>query len=103
MLQIEYLEGNKVKVTATFKVPDENGVLTDPAAVTFTARARGAAKTAYVFGVASEVTKSSTGIYVFTFVPVIGHWWVHVQGTGAAYAAAELEFDIDDAKALATP
>lgn len=100
------MEGTKAVVRAEFRVPDDVGVLTDPTAVTFTARRRLSGQlqtpTPYAFGTASEVTKVSTGIYELTFTPAEGTWYVHVQGTGAAYAAAEVTFVIEHAEALTT-
>jgi hypothetical protein len=99
-----FMEGTKAVVRAEFRVPDDDGVLTDPAAVTFTARHRLSGvlqtPTAYVYGVAPEVTRVSTGIYELTFVPTEGTWYVHVQGTGPAHAAGEATFVIEHAEAL---
>lgn len=104
------VEGNKWIVRAEFRVPPgAGGVLTNPATVTFTARRRrelgdaasAYAPTAYVFGTDSEVTNPSTGVFVLTFEPAQGTWAVHVQGTGAAYAASEVSFVVDRAEALA--
>ena len=103
-VSVHMMEGTKAVVTAEFRVPDGDGVLTNPTATTFTARRRLAGKlqtpTAYVMGTASEVTNPSIGILVLTFVPAEGTWYVHVQGTGAAYAAGEVSFVIEHAEAL---
>jgi hypothetical protein len=105
------VEGNQRIVRAVFRVPDENGVLTDPSTVVFTARRRREkgddaadyAPTVYTFGIDPEVTKTvgvPTGSFDFKFTPTQGTWWVHVQGTGAATAAGEIGFVVDRAEAL---
>lgn len=96
-----YTQGNEIVVRAEFRVPDDAGVLTDPSTVTFTARKRSDTGTAYEYGTDSEVTRSSAGIFLLTFIPGPGHWYVHVQGTGTAHAAEKIEFDIDESEALA--
>lgn len=98
-----YVRGNKVIARAEFRVPDETGPLTDPSTITFTAtkQERNATPTTYVYGVASEVIRVSAGIYELALVPAEGTWHVHVQGTGAAYAAMETSFEIRHSRALA--
>lgn len=100
-----YMEGAQVIVHAEFRVPDDEGVLTDPTAVTFTARRRigGVLEppTSYIAGTDPEVTHPSTGIYELTFEPAEGTWYVHCQGTGAAHAAEEVSFVVEHAEALA--
>ncbi|MCS7007854.1 MAG: hypothetical protein RMM28_10280 [Thermoleophilia bacterium] len=99
-----YMEGSRIGVQAEFRVPDDQGPLTDPTTVTFTARRRFQgvlqAPTSYVYGTDPEVTRPSTGTYKLTFTPAEGTWYVHVQGTGAAHAAAETSFVIEHAEAL---
>lgn len=113
MPAIEVLvEGNQRIVRAEFRVPDENGVLTDPTTVKFTARRRRElgdqpadyAPTEYVFGVATEVTKTTgvpNGSFDFRWEPAQGTWAVYVRGTGAAHAAGEISLVVDRAEALA--
>jgi hypothetical protein len=96
------VEGNKRIVRASFRVPDDAGALTDPTTVTFTARKRGAASEDYIFGTDAEVTKFAVGVFDFTYTPAEGTWAVHVQGTGAAHAAGEVQFIVSRAEALAT-
>lgn len=113
MADLEVLvEGNRRIVRAAFRVPaDDTGVLTDPTTVVFTARKRkqagdvaaAYAPTTYTFPTA-EVARTpgvAVGSYDFTFLPGEGTWAVHVQGTGAAYAAGEVAFVVDRAEALA--
>lgn len=96
-----FMRGNKIVVRGEWRVPNTAGALTDPTTVTFTARLRGAAATPYVYAVDAEVTRVSVGIFEFARVPAEGTWSVHAQGTGAAYAAGEIEFVIDHSRALA--
>ena len=113
MPDIEVLvEGNQRIVRAEFRVPDEDGILTDPTTVTFTARRRREvsdrpadyAPTTYVFGTDPEVTKTTgvpIGSFDLKFEPAQGTWAVYVRGTGAAHAATEIAFVVDRAEALA--
>lgn len=106
-----FLRGNKIIVRATWKiesVPASGNYNTpaDPTTVTFTARQRNAAgawqvATAYVFGVAAEVTKASTGVFELATSPAVGRWAVHAQGTGAAEGSGRVTFEIDESEALA--
>lgn len=99
-----YMEGSRVRVHAEFRVPDEDGVLTNPTSVTFTARRRlhGVLQTPedYIYGTDPEVTRPATGIYELTFEPPEGTWYVHCQGTGTAHAAGEVSFVVEHAEAL---
>ncbi len=96
-----WMEGNKVVVHAEWRVPDDAGPLTDPTDVIFTARRADDASASYSYGVDAEVTKLSTGIFEFKYVPDPGVWRVHVQGTGNAHAADEVAFKIEKSGALA--
>ena len=106
------VEGNQRIVRAEFRVPDEDGVLTDPTTVTFTARRRREigdqpadyAPTVYTFPASSEVTKTTgvpNGSFDLRFEPEQGTWAVYVKGTGACHAAGEIAFVVDRAEALA--
>jgi hypothetical protein len=99
------VEGNERVVRVSFRVPDDDGTLTDPTTVTFTARRRQGAiiddPVVYVYGTDDEVEKESTGIFVLTFVPTAGRWTVHAQGTGNCHAAAEIDFQVNESAALA--
>lgn len=107
----QFLRGNKMIVRATWEtesVPASGNynTPTDPTTVVFTARQRNAAgawqtATAYTFGVAAEVTKVSTGVFEFAFVPAPGRWAVHAQGTGTAEGSGRVTFEIDESEALA--
>lgn len=102
----QWMEGTEANVRATFKTESVPGsgtfdTLTDPTTVTFTARRRGDTATSYLYGTAPEVTRVSLGLFRLKFVPAQGTWAVHVQGTGAAYGAEEIEFVIAGSEALA--
>lgn len=107
MTSIEvFVQGTKVIVRASWRtesVPASGNydTLTDPTTVTFTAKERSGTGTSYAFGVASEVTKVSVGIYEFAKALAPGRWYVHAQGTGTAEGAGRVEFDVDVSKALA--
>jgi hypothetical protein len=102
------VEGNQRIVRASFRVPDENGTLTDPTTVTYTARKRrekgdsaaAYAPTEYVYLTDPEATREALGIFRLTFEPAEGTWDVYVKGTGAAHAAGEIQFVVDRAEAL---
>ncbi len=98
-----YVRGNEVVSTAEFRVPDEDGTLTNPTAVTFTVREKEAdTPTAYVFGTAAQDTSPSPGIYKLTLVhDAEGIFHVHVAGTGTVKAAAEGTYEILHSRALA--
>lgn len=106
-----FLRGNKLITRATWKTESvpasgDYNTLTDPTSVTFTARQRNAAgawqvATAYVFGVAAQVTKVSVGIYELAITPAVGRWAIHAQGTGAAEGSARDTYEIDESEALA--
>ena len=103
-----YVRGNKVITRAEWRVPDEDGTLTDPTTIVFTARRRGDDPTVYTYaspGGPPELTKAATGIYELALVhdgaDDVGNWAVHAQGTGDAYAAGEIEYEIKKSGALA--
>lgn len=76
---------------ATFKDSDENA--TDPTAVYFRTRNPAGTEASYQYGVASEVTKDSTGVYDFTYAyEISGEWHVRAVGTGALAVTQETRF-----------
>jgi hypothetical protein len=83
-----------VQWTVTFTV---GGVVTDPTAVTFRVKRPNAAVTesAYVYGVDSQPTKVSTGVYRLRYDPAeAGLHRVRAEGTGACNADIESEFEV---------
>ncbi len=106
MVSVEvYLRGSKIIVRASWKIESvaasENyDTLADPTTVVFSARLGSAAKTDYTYP-SAEVTKVSVGIYELAFIPAVGRWYVHAQGTGTAYGAGRVTFQIDESEALA--
>lgn len=102
-----FMQGSMVVVEAEVWVPNPgvdlseqdpdptNATLTDPTTVVYTARKDGAGTAStYTYGVEPEVTRVSVGVFELRIVPVPGLWTVHVQGTGAAYAADDIRFRI---------
>jgi len=63
----QFLEGNRRRYTATFKVPDANGALTDPSTVTFYRRKLGSGlltdRETYVYGTDVAVVRDSVGVF----------------------------------------
>ena len=57
--------GDRPRFTATFKLAADDTV-TDPSTVTFMWRTSAGVETSYVYGTDGEVSKSSTGVFVFT-------------------------------------
>ncbi len=78
--------GQQSVVTATFR--NDAGTLTDPSTVTFLWRTSAGVESSYVYGTATEVAKTSTGIYTFTAptYAVVGPHQVRVKSTGPATA-----------------
>ncbi len=100
-----YLRGSKIIVRATWKIESvaasENyDTVAVPTTVVFSAKLRGATKTDYTYP-SSEVTKVSVGIYELAFIPAVGRWFVHAQGTGTAHGSGRVTFEIDESEALA--
>lgn len=56
--------GDRPTFTATFR--DNSDALTDPATVTFLWRTATGVETSYAYNVATEVARSSLGVYTFT-------------------------------------
>lgn len=101
-----FLEGNRRIYTATFKVPDDAGDLTDPTTVTFYRRKIGAGSLddleTFVYDTDNEVQKTSTGIYTFTIgYSDDGRYVVGVEGTGSCVAYEEIDVEVKNAKARA--
>jgi hypothetical protein len=89
MANTTYDIGDKPVFTAKFY--DTSDVLTDPSAVSFIWRVPAGTETTYVYGTASEVTKSATGIYVFAAptITVQGRHVARAKGTSGLVAAGE--------------
>ena len=88
-----YLAGTAVKITETFTV---SGTPTNPTTVTFTVEDPLLVSTNYVFGVAPEVTRPSTGVYVLQLPAqnTVGVYHYSVVGTGAVVAQSQGDFVI---------
>lgn len=100
----EFLEGNRRKYTATFKVPNETGNLTDPNPVTFYRRKLGSGPAnpeTYVYG-ASAVARQSLGIYTLELsYSENGRYVIGAQGEGPCEAYVEMNAVVENAKARA--
>lgn len=89
-----YSIGNAVRVTIKFK-SQANGAYVDPTTVTVKVKNPSAVVTTYVYGVAPEVQKSSTGIYYMIIdCNAAGAWKYRWEATGDNQAAAEGSFDV---------
>ena len=82
-----------VPIRATFT--NLAGAVTDPTTVTFRAKAPDGTVAAYVYGVAVQVVKESTGIFRFDLLCSLpGTYWVRWEGTGAVAATGETAIDV---------
>lgn len=90
--------GDQPVITATWK--NTAGAVTDPSNATFRHVEPDDTRTDYVYGTDDEVTKSASGVYVFT-VPVItqsGNHFVGPQSTAGLIAADEVFFVVERTK-----
>ncbi len=100
-----FVRGSKIIARATWKIESVAASLNydtvaDPTTVVFSAKLRGATKTDYTYP-SAEVTKVSVGIYELAFIPAVGRWYVHAQGSGSAHGSGRVTFEIDESEALA--
>lgn len=73
---------DQIRWTVTFAA--EAGTATDPTTVTFKATNPAGTTTSYVYGTASEVTKTGTGVFKFLLtLATAGPWQFAAIGTGA--------------------
>lgn len=92
------LEGNRRKLTATFRVPDEVGQLTDPDTVTFYIRHIKTGTLVTIAGV--DVTHDGLGVYsVNHLFDVDGQYVIGAEGTGACAAYSEIVIVVENARA----
>lgn len=86
--------GTLVRATGTFKV---DGVVTDPTTVTAIISEPDGTETTYVYGTDAELVKDSTGVYhVDISAMTAGRWVYRFEGTGAAQAAGERVFLVEE-------
>lgn len=83
-----FVRGEPINLPAKFWVIDpitKAPVLTDPTTVTFTVLAPDGTETEYVFGVDSNVTNPSVGVFVCALSPQlpVGVYHANIVGTGA--------------------
>lgn len=97
--------GKKPTFTASFYA-EATGALTNPSTVKFVTRNPAGTETTYVFGVATEVTNPSTGIFKFAMPQLaashVGQWSIRVNGTGTVVTSDEATFEVLDTE-FATP
>jgi len=88
---ITILEGQTIRLTATFKV---NGVATDPTTVTLKIKSPSGTTTTFLYS-SGGVSKSGTGVYYKDYKPTettFYHYrWI---GTGAADGVGEAAFTV---------
>lgn len=82
MLTRQVYKGTRSGLTAVFRDGLTEAV-GDPTAVSVKTESPSGTITTYVYGVASEVTKLSTGTYRFSFLPnSAGDWFIYGIGAG---------------------
>lgn len=82
MSTVKLYVNDQIRWTVTFAT--EAGAATDPQTVTYKATSPAGTTTSYVYGTASEVTKTSTGIYkLLLTLGSAGPWQFAAIGTGA--------------------
>lgn len=85
--------GDTKTVTATFK--NASAAVTDPTTITVYLRHPDQAGETFVYGTDGEVTKSSTGVYVFTYrVTKSGTYYGAFVGTGALESTGRWQWDV---------
>lgn len=88
----EFVIGQEITSTVTFR-SRASGALVDPTTVTWRVRKPDGNELTYVYGVAAQVTKTGTGIYVGKItVDQAGLFASNWKGTGAVIAADEDHF-----------
>jgi hypothetical protein len=93
---VRYKLGGGVDTTATFK---KAGVVRDPTYVVVKVRDPDGDITTYTYGTDATVTKTSTGVYAFSFaVDQAGDWWFRYEGTGEVVAADEQIVQVSGSK-----
>lgn len=82
-----FLGGDTVNIFATFLVGD---TLTNPTAVTADVSDGDGVQTTYTYGVDSELTRPSTGVYKLELLlDPPGEWSIRFTGTGTAAGTQE--------------
>ena len=85
-----YNTSQKVRLKGTF---DVDGVLTDPATVTFKMRVPAGTITTYVYGTDSQLVREAAGVYYVDYtITNEGTHSYRFVGTGAVTAANEVQF-----------
>lgn len=85
-----YDVGDKVRTQVSFT---DDGVVTDPSAITYKFKTPAGVTTTYVYGTDVQLVKLSTGIYyVDLTIALEGRYDWRFEGTGALVAAYEGSF-----------
>ena len=89
--------GQSPKFTARC-LSEATGLLADPTGIKFVTRTPAGSETSKVYGVDSEVTKLSTGIYQYAFGTIAasaeGVWHLRCNASGALVSAREATFEV---------
>jgi len=96
-VEVEVMQGTRVRVTATFTALGAS-TPSDPTTVTFKVKPPdvGATVETYVYGVDSEVVRSSAGVfYLDVTCTTRGVWWVQGKGSGPTGINAVMEVAIN--------
>ena len=90
----EYQVGDLVKCSGTFTV---GGTPTDPTITTFRFMSPDHVLTSYVYNTDAQLVRDSAGVFhVNLSVTLSGIWHFRFEGTGAAQAADESEFFVEE-------
>jgi hypothetical protein len=93
--------GDLVTVSAEFR--DADGALADPTTVVCKIKDGAGTETSYTYGIDDELVKDEVGLYhLDVSIEISGTFYYRFRGTGAAQAAEEGEFEVDESE-FATP
>jgi len=85
-----YDRGDLVHLTATFLA---NGFPTDPSGIVFKTKSPSRVVTSYVYGIAGQLVRDSTGVYHIDLRPTeVGKWQYRWEASGAAESAESGRF-----------
>ena len=86
-----YDVGDSIRLAASFNIKN---VLTDPSSVTLKVQDPSENEDSYTYG-AAQITKDATGQYHKDItLDEVGTWYFRFEGTGAAVAAGEGNFEV---------
>jgi hypothetical protein len=96
MARVVFDYGETVRARNTYRDPD-TGVLTDPSSVTVVVRTPAGVETTYTFGVSSQLTKVSSGIYQL-LIPLTLTGTYKWKWTGTAVDKVAVDYDECDSE-----